>query len=64
MNIDSPTVENEIEALFLMTYHLRMAAAYFEATPTDRPHAFAHGEFSKPAIEAWLAQMEALYPED
>lgn len=64
MHIDAPDVANETEAVFLMLYHLRMAAALFEATPETYPHNFAHDEFSKPAIWAWLAAMEALYPKD
>lgn len=64
MRIDAPIVADETEALLLMLYHLRMAAAHFEATPEKYPHSFADGEFSKSAIEAWILGMEALYPGD
>lgn len=55
-------VAGEAEANTLCVHHLRLAAAYFEETsrnlqpPSD--------EFSAPAMLAWLAAMEALYPED
>lgn len=64
MRVDAPPAANETEALFLMLYHLRMAATYFEATPRKFPHTFAHGEFSKGAMEAWVSEMEGLYPDD
>ena len=64
MIVSGLEVDSETEALFLMLYHLRMAAALFEATPEEYPHSFAHGEFSKSAIDAWRASMEALYPKD
>lgn len=57
-------VENEQEALTLMLYHLRLAAAYFETTPTVIPVAAIADEFSYNAICAWIVAMEALYPED
>ena len=47
-----------------MTYHLRMAAAYFEATPEIYPHNWSATEFSESAMECWLQAMEALYPKD
>ena len=55
-------VASEAEAGTLCIHHLRLAAAYFEATsrnlqpPSD--------EFSAPAMLAWLAAMEAWYPGD
>lgn len=64
MRVDAPPVADETEALFLMLYHLRMAATYFEAAPEKHPNTFAHDEFSKSAIEAWLTAMEGLYPDD
>ena len=36
LNIDAYPVENEQEALVLMTHHLQLAAAYFEATPENK----------------------------
>ena len=62
MNIDTPTVIDEAEAIVLMLHHLQLAAAYFEATPKVIPIDFIH--FSHPAIVAWIAAMEALYPDD
>jgi len=61
INVDVCPVEDEQEALFLMLHHLKLAATYFEATPTtfDIPDTF-----SKPAMRAWLDGMEKLYPED
>lgn len=61
IGVDMPPVENEQEALVLMLHHLKLAAAYFEATPTvfDVPE-----HFSSPAIWAWVVAMAALYPEE
>ncbi len=50
------------EAIYLMFYHLRIAALLFEAT--DLNPEIPTGEFSAPAMRAWLEQMEALYPEE
>ena len=58
IGIDVPPVDNEQEALALMFYHLKMAAAYFEASPTEIETPDTH---SKYAIQAWLMQMEAMY---
>lgn len=55
---------DQYEGLYLMLYHLRMAALYFEATPTEIEHKSIALEFSYPAMRAWLAAMETLYPED
>lgn len=63
IGVDIRGVENEAEALALMLHHLRLAAAYFEATPEQLPE-IASDDFSKPAIDAWLAGMEALYPKE
>ena len=62
MNIDAPSVADEDEAVVLMLHHLRLAAAYFEATPKAITLDFE--DFSQPAIVAWIAAMEALYPDD
>ncbi len=64
MNIDAPSVANETEAMVLMLHHLKLAAMYFEATPEVYPHSFTSGEFSEPAMRAWIAAMEDLYPKD
>jgi hypothetical protein len=59
--VSAPPVENEQEALTLMFHHLELAAAYFEETPRAiSPIPDTH---SRPAVCAWLAEMEALYPE-
>jgi len=61
IGVDVTPVEDEQEALLLMLHHLKLAAAYFEATPTT----FGVPEhFSTPAIRAWLGAMETLYPEE
>jgi hypothetical protein len=64
MNIDAPPVADEAEALSLMLHHLKLAAAYFEATPEDLSAHLTGDHFSAPAIGAWLVAMEALYPKD
>lgn len=62
INVGGDPVENEQEALFLMLHHLRLAALYFEATP--KVISSVPDTFSQHAIRAWLAEMEALYPEE
>ena len=62
IRIDIPPVDDEQEALVLMFHHLKMAAAYFEATPTSI--GTVPDVHSAPAIRAWLEAMEGLYPED
>lgn len=64
MRIDAPSIRDEHEALHLIAYHLKMAAALFEATPEVFPHSLFHGEFSESAMLAWTAAMEALYPKE
>jgi hypothetical protein len=61
INVSAPPVENEQEARLLMMHHLRLAALYFEATP--KVISSVPDTFSQHAIRAWLAEMEALYPE-
>jgi hypothetical protein len=60
INIDVPPVDDEQEALALMFHHLKLAAAYFEATPNtfDIPE-----HFSAAPMRAWAEAMEALYTE-
>ena len=62
-NIDAPPVADEQEALSLMFHHLYLAAAYFEAAPSNidkcKPQTF-----SAPAIWAWLDAMDKLYPDE
>ena len=60
INVDITPVDDEQEALRLMLHHLKLAAAYFEATPTT--WSFDKDHFSAPAIAAWGNAMEALYP--
>ena len=65
INIDAPSVANEDEALLLMMHHLKIAAMYFEATPSSiSVMDVTKGEFSQPAIIKWLSEMEKLYPEE
>jgi hypothetical protein len=64
LHIDYPPVAGEDEALFLMLYHLKMAAALFEGTPKVIPATAASEEFSAAAIDAWLKEMERLYTDD
>ena len=65
INIDAPSVSNEEEAMFLMIHHLKMAAMYFEATPSSiSVMDVTKDEFSQPAIIKWLSEMEKLYPEE
>lgn len=62
--IDCPPVSGAIEAETLCIYHLKMAAAYFEATDLDLCARLPADEFSRPAMAAWAENMEALYPDD
>lgn len=65
IGVDAPRVENGPEALFLMLHHLRLAAMYFEATPeADLVEMLPPDDFSRPAIAAWIENMEALYPKE
>ena len=64
IHVDLPSVEDEQEALSLMIYHLKMAAGYFEASPTEIPVGAVSDTFSFPAIAAWIKEMEGLYPDD
>lgn len=64
MNIDPPTVDDAKEAEFLMLYHLRMAAVYFEATDEDAESRIPDVEFSSVAMHHWFQAMESLYPDD
>ena len=64
INVDIVPVEDEQEALVLMLHHLKLAAAYFEATPEDITREQVGDHFSATAIMWWLQGMEALYPED
>lgn len=61
MHIESIEVDSEKEAMFLMIYHLRSAALFFEFTPMKI--ALPEDEFSHKAMVAWVHAMEALYPE-
>lgn len=64
IGIDGPPVKDAEEAEFLVLYHLKMAAAYFEATNLDLCERLPADEFSRPAMAAWVENMEALYPEE
>tara|TARA_Y100001968_G_C19202334_1_gene640602 strand:- start:516 stop:731 length:216 start_codon:yes stop_codon:yes gene_type:complete len=64
INVDCPPVENEEDGLFLMLYHLRMAAMYFETTPKTFSQYIYKDEHSSEAMFAWQHEMEKLYPED
>ncbi len=64
INIDAPPVDNEQAALALMFHHLQLAAAYFEATPSEITNEMVPEGHSRSAQFAWLAAMEALYPEE
>jgi hypothetical protein len=64
INVDVCPVEDESEALLLMLHHLRLAAAYFEATPQNLTCRFLGEHFSQPAILSWIEAMEKLYPND
>lgn len=61
INVDIPPVEDEQEALYLMLYHLKLAAMYFEATPLEITIPETH---SQCAIRSWLASMESLYSDE
>ena len=62
IGVDAPPVGDENEAQFLMLHHLKMAAMYFEATPTVLN--LPQDEFSTVAMQAWAKAMEGLYPDD
>lgn len=64
IGVDCPPVTDSAEAEFLTFYHLKMAATYFEATDLNLGERLPADEFSFPAMRAWAASMEALYPED
>ena len=65
INIDAPSVKDEQEALGLMIYHLKMAATYFEATPSSiSVMDVTAGEFSQRPMIKWMGEMEKLYPEE
>jgi hypothetical protein len=64
INVDVPPVDDEQAALTLMVHHLQLAAAYFEATPSEILTEDVPDTFSKTAIIWWLQGMEALYPEE
>lgn len=64
IGVDAPRVADAQEAEALLLYHLRMAAAYFEATDENLCARLPADEFSYTAMDHWVAAMEALYPED
>jgi hypothetical protein len=64
LTVDVPPVDDGEAALTLMFHHLQLAAAYFEATPSLIELKDIPATFSAAPIRAWLAAMEALYPED
>ncbi len=64
INVDVPPVDDEQAALTLMFHHLQLAAAYFEATPSEILVEDVPDVFSRGPIFAWLQGMEALYPEE
>lgn len=64
IGVDVPPVEHEQEALLLMFHHLKLAAAYFEATPLDIDLADLPDVHSKTAMWRWLESMDALYPQE
>ena len=59
--VDVEAVDNEQEALVLMLHHLKLAAAYFEATPVEFEIPACH---SRLAMLAWRNAMDDLYPKD
>ena len=62
INVDVSPVDDEEEALLLMFHHLKLAATYFEATPSvinDVPETFHTS-----AMWAWLQAMDDLYPRE
>jgi len=63
ISIDSLPVENEQEAEKLLFYHLQLAAQLFEATGWGIEGRIPDVH-SASAITAWLAAIEALYPEE
>jgi hypothetical protein len=69
LGVDAPPVEDELEGLALMTYHLSLAAMYFEATPEDTNVCCDYmgsklNDHALPAALAWLDKMEAAYPKE
>lgn len=64
IGVDAPRVESAAEAELLLLHHLRLAAMYFEATDNNLAERLPGEDFSSPAMLAWAASMEALYPED
>jgi hypothetical protein len=69
LGIDAPPVADEHEGLVLMTYHLAMAATYFEVTPENTDIVKQHldvalNDLAIPAALAWLDKMEAAYPKE
>ena len=64
INIDISPVEHEQEAFTLMLHHLKLAASYFEATPSPIESGEWLSTFSAPAILVWIQAMEGLYPKD
>jgi hypothetical protein len=60
IGVDVPPV-TEQEAVAFMFHHLKLAAAYFEATPTEIR---TPDHFSASAMRMWLEAMESLYPEE
>lgn len=64
IRIDAPPIEDEAEATALVLHHLRLAAAYFEALPDPFEPDGWDEYHCGPAMKAWLAAMEALYPDE
>lgn len=61
----------EADAITLMVHHLSLAAAYFEATPSDNQPAldeiadtFGEGSFGAVAAEAFVTTLQAEYDRD
>lgn len=64
VRIDTDAVKDEKEAEFLMVYHLRMAARYFEATGLNMVERLPADEWAFEPMKSWVSAMEALYPDD
>lgn len=64
VGVDAPRVADAQEAELLCLHHLRLAAMYFEATDLDLCERFPADEFSRPAMAAWVENMETLYPNE
>lgn len=64
IHVDVAPVKDGQEAEFLVFYHLSLAAAYFEATDDNLAQRIPPNLFHDPATRAWVAAMEALYPEE